>query len=71
MDARRVALAVVAAAVALLPGCGGDDQPPRDSLAWFDTPRVIVPPTLKQDRIMQAEVRNDSDQQGARRAPRT
>jgi hypothetical protein len=61
MDARRAILAVAAAAVVLLPGCGGDDQPPRDALAWFDTPRVIVPSTLKQDRILQAEVRNDSD----------
>ena len=45
-----------------LAGCGGDDKPAKDALAWFDTPRVIVPTTLKQDRILQAEVRNDSDQ---------
>ena len=47
--------------VALLAGCG-DDKPAKDALAWFDTPNVIVPPTLKGDRILQAEVRNDSDQ---------
>jgi hypothetical protein len=60
MDALRVAVAALVA-VALLPGCGGDDQPGKDALAWFDTPAVIVPPTLKQDRILRAEVRNDSD----------
>jgi hypothetical protein len=60
MDALRVALAALAA-LALAAGCGGDDQPEKDALAWFDTPAVIVPPTLKQDRILRAEVRNDSD----------
>ena len=60
MEARRLAwLSLVV--VALLAGCG-DDKPGKNSLAWFDTPNVIVPPTLKQDRILQAEVRNDSDQ---------
>ena len=61
MDARRIAwLACVLAAVVLLPGCG-DDKPANDALAWFDAPSVIVPPTLKHDRILRAEVRNDSD----------
>jgi hypothetical protein len=60
MDARRIAWLALAV-VALLAGCG-DDKPAKDSLAWFDTPNVIVPPTLKGDRILQAEVRNDSDQ---------
>ncbi len=59
MDARGIAwLSLVV--VALVAGCG-DDKPAKDSLAWFDTPSVIVPPTLKGDRILQAEVRNDSD----------
>ena len=53
-------LALVVAAV--VAGCG-DDEPPTNALAWFDTPTVIVPPTLKQDRILRAEVRNDSDQE--------
>ncbi len=61
MDARRVTSMALAAVVVLLAGCGGDDAPRRDALAWFDTPRVIVPKTLRQDRILQAEVRNDSD----------
>jgi hypothetical protein len=61
MDALRTAVAAVAIA-ALVAGCGGDDQPPNDALVWFDAPAVIVPPTLKQDRILRAEVRNDSDE---------
>jgi hypothetical protein len=62
MDARRItSLAIVLFAVALLPGCGGDDKPAKDALAWFDAPTVIVPATLKHDRILRAEVRNDSD----------
>jgi hypothetical protein len=61
MDASRAVLLALVAAV-VIGGCGGDDEPPRDALAWFDTPTVIVPPTLKQDRILRAEVRNDSDQ---------
>jgi hypothetical protein len=60
MDARRIALPALAA-LALVAGCGGDDKPAKDALAWFDTPAVFVPPTLKQDRILRAEVRNGSD----------
>lgn len=61
MDARRIALlAVAAVALALVPGCGGDDKPAKDSLTWFDTPNVIVPKTLPRDRILQADVHNDS-----------
>ena len=60
MDARRIALFAVVAVALLLAGCGGDDKPAKDSLAWFDTPKVIVPKTLRQDRILQADVHNDS-----------
>ena len=62
MDALRIA-SVLLAAAALLAGCGGDDAPSKDALTWFDTPQVIVPKTLKQDRILQAEVRNNSDKE--------
>ena len=62
MDARRSApLAIIVLALALLAGCGGDDKPAKDSLTWFDTPKVIVPKTLRHDRILQADVHNDSD----------
>ena len=57
----RAAIFALAAVALLLGGCGGDDKPAKDSLAWFDTPKVIVPKTLKQDRILQADVHNDSD----------
>lgn len=61
MDARNVALIFgIAAAVALFAGCGDDDEPAKDPLAWFDAPTVIVHPTLKGDRILKAEVRNDT-----------
>lgn len=60
MKARNASLLLSAVAVALLPGCGGDGEPARDPLAWFDTPTVIVHPTLKDDRVLKAEVRNDT-----------
>ena len=62
MKAPRAACLALVVAAALVAGCG-DDEPPTNALAWFDTPTVIVPPTLKQDRILRAEVRNDSDQE--------
>jgi hypothetical protein len=61
MDALRAALLGVAAA-ALMIGCGDDEQP-RNALAWFDTPTVIVPPSLEQDRTLRAEVRNGADRE--------
>jgi hypothetical protein len=62
MDALRALTATVLAALALVvaPGCG-DSGSSRDQLAWLDTPTVIVPPTLKTDRILRGDVRNDSD----------
>ena len=50
MDAPRAAVAallVLAAALPVAAGCGDDRQPAQEQLAWFDTPTVIVPPTLK------------------------
>ena len=62
MNALRTAAAALAVIALAGVGCGGDgDQQPRDALAWFDTPAVIVPPALKQDRVLRAEVRTDSD----------
>jgi hypothetical protein len=61
MNARR-ALAAVVTVTLLLAGCGGDDGPQRDPLAFHDTPIVIVPAMLKQDRILRADVRNDTDE---------
>ena len=60
MHAVRAAIFGVVAVALLLGGCGGDDKPAKDSLAWFDTPKVIVPKTLRHDRILQADVHNDS-----------
>ena len=60
MHAVRAAIFAVAAVALLFGGCGGDDTPTKDSLAWFDPPKVIVPKTLKHDRILQADVHNDS-----------
>jgi hypothetical protein len=63
MDAPRGLIAGLAAAVvALAGGCGGDESKSGAPLAWLDEPTVIVPATLKQDRILRADVRNDSDQ---------
>jgi hypothetical protein len=60
MHAVRAAILAVLAVALLLGGCGGDDKPAKDSLAWFDAPKVIVPKTLRRDRILQADVHNDS-----------
>jgi hypothetical protein len=62
MDAPRYTLATVLALVSVLfaAGCGGDSSAARDQLQWLDTPTVIVPPTLKTDRILRGNVRNDS-----------
>ena len=60
MDALRAVAALLAITLlAVLGGCGGDDSS-GDQLAWLDDPRVIVPPTIKTDRILQGDVRNDS-----------
>lgn len=40
-------------------GCG-DDEPPRDPLAWARAPVVERSPTLPDDRVMSARVRNTS-----------
>ena len=60
MHAVRAAIFAVVAVALLFGGCGGDDKPAKNSLAWFDAPNVIVPKTLKHDRILQADVHNDS-----------
>jgi hypothetical protein len=61
MDAPRLLLAVLLAALAgIAAGCGGDDAPAHDQLAWVDTPNVVAPPALKTDRILRGDVRNDS-----------
>ncbi len=61
MRARNASLLIgVATVVALLAGCGDDGGQAKDPLAWFDTPTVIVHPTLKGDRVLKAEVSNDT-----------
>jgi hypothetical protein len=63
MDAPRAAVAallVVASAMPAAAGCGDDSGSAREQLEWLDTPTVIVPPTLKTDRILRGDVRNDS-----------
>lgn len=62
MKARNASLIAAVAAIALVAGCAGDDgRPAKDPLAWFDTPTVIVHPTLEDDRVLKAEVRNDTE----------
>ena len=65
MDAPRgivvAMLVLVAALPAAVAGCGGDSGPAREQLEWLDTPNVVVPPTLEDDRILRGDVRNDSD----------
>ena len=64
MDAPRLLLAVLLAALAgVAGGCGSDDGPARDQLGWVDTPNVVTPPTLKSDRILRGDVRNSSDKE--------
>ena len=63
MDAPRAAVAallVLASAMPVTAGCGDDSGSAREQLEWLDTPTVIVPPTLKTDRILRGDVRNDS-----------
>lgn len=60
MEALRALAALLAIAVLLAAGACGDDSPTTEQLAWLDTPRVIVPPNLKTDRILSGDVRNDS-----------
>ena len=63
MNARNATPFVASAlvAIALVAGCGDDDgKPATDPLAWFDTPTVIVHPTLEDDRVLKAEVSNDT-----------
>jgi hypothetical protein len=60
MPVRR-ALAALLAVALVVAGCGNDDKPAQDPLAFHDTPVVIVPEMLKQDRILRADVRNDTD----------
>jgi hypothetical protein len=66
MDALRFLIGAVAAAVAISAlaagACGGDDPKSAAPLAWLQEPTVVVPPTLEQDRILRADVRNDSDE---------
>ena len=63
MDAPRAAVAallVLASAMPVTAGCGDDSGSAREQLKWLDTPTVIVPPTLRTDRILRGDVRNDS-----------
>ena len=63
MDAPRLAVAALVALAAGLPfgtGCGGDSAAAREQLEWLDTPMVVVPPALEDDRILRGDVRNDS-----------
>src|SRR5687768_2700391 len=63
MDARPRFAAALATIALLGAGCGGDDEPARNPLAFFDTPTVIVPAMLKGDRILRGEVRNSTDEE--------
>jgi hypothetical protein len=67
MDAPRSFTAAVVAVFAALAvgGCGGDESNQGgadEPLSWLQQPRVLVPPELEQDRILRADVRNDSDE---------
>jgi hypothetical protein len=63
MVASRAATALFFFVVAaFLVGCG-DDKTSKDPLAFFDTPTVIIPSDLKNDRIMRSEVRNGTDKE--------
>jgi hypothetical protein len=61
MDAPRSFTAAVLAVLAL-GGCGGGESDASEPLSWLERPRVVVPPTLEEDRILRADVRNDSDE---------
>jgi hypothetical protein len=51
----------LAALVALVPiACGGGDGGTPGDLVWVGKPRVISPPTLPRDRVLNGFVRNDS-----------
>jgi hypothetical protein len=60
MLASRAATVLFLIVAALFIGCGDDDKNSKDPLAFFDTPTVIIPSDLKNDRIMRSEVRNDT-----------
>jgi hypothetical protein len=65
MDAPRSFKAALAAVLVGLAmgGCGDDGNGGSGAaqpLSWIEQPRVVVPPALEQDRILRAEVRNDS-----------
>ena len=61
MDAPRLLLAVLLAALAgVAGGCGRDGEAAQGQLDWVDTPSVVVPPQLKTDRILRGDVRNES-----------
>jgi hypothetical protein len=67
MDAPRSFTAALVAALAALAlgGCGGDESNQAgaaEPLSWIEQPTVVVPPALERDRILRAEVRNDSDE---------
>jgi len=59
MPARALAALALTLTVAALAGCGGASAGSGD-LAWKGDPRVFVPETLPEDRILQGEVVNDS-----------
>ena len=63
MDARRSISALLSAlaAAGALAACGGDDSKAGAPLSWLEEPTIIVPSTLKHDRILRADVHNDSD----------
>ena len=60
MDAPRCIVVALLALVLFPVGGCGDSGSGRDQLTWLDTPDVVVPPTLKTDRILRGDVRNDS-----------
>jgi hypothetical protein len=62
MVASRAVTALFVIVAALLMGCG-DDGNSKDPLAFFDTPTVIIPSDLKNDRVMRSEVRNGTDKE--------